>query len=348
MAAVDANGNRTSGFPHQGYPTGWFQVAWDGELDVGGVMPLHYFGQPLVLYRTASGRPQVLSAHCPHMGAHLGYGGCVDGDVIVCPFHGWSWRTDGTNAMVPSTGEPTARRTIQAWPTAVSNGIIWVWHEANSRPPLWDAPADLPGVAEGKRYPVFPNCVRKFPNIRMKPQYVPENNVDLDHLHWIHRAEGPITLERFEEDEYCFRTDVRMTYGYGKPSTRLTPDGPIDVLVHAEIWGVGYQFTFFPVPDQAISIQAQTPIDEHHCDMFQSVVVFRTGDDASGDEPQGVAKVRVREQLVQIERDIPIWEHMKYLPNAALTRAEAKPVVALRRWAAGFYPQPTRATPDVS
>jgi hypothetical protein len=41
--------------------------------------------------------------------------------------------------------------------------------------------------------------------------------------------------------------------------------------------------------------------------------------------------------LVQIERGIPIWEHMKYLPDAALTRSEAKPIVALRRWAERFY-----------
>jgi hypothetical protein len=52
-----------------------------------------------------------------------------------------------------------------------------------------------------------------------------------------------------------------------------------------------------------------------------------------------MAKARIREQLVQIERDVPIWEHMRYLTNAALTRAEAKPVVALRRWAQRFYPE---------
>jgi hypothetical protein len=51
-----------------------------------------------------------------------------------------------------------------------------------------------------------------------------------------------------------------------------------------------------------------------------------------------MAAARVREQLVQIERDIPIWEHMQYQPQAALTRQEAKPMVALRRWAERFYP----------
>jgi 3-ketosteroid 9alpha-monooxygenase subunit A len=328
-----------AGFPHRGQPTGWFQVAWSGEIATGDVRPIHYFGQDLVVYRTSSGAAQVLDAHCQHMGAHLGYGGCIEGEDIVCPFHGWSWDRAGGNTMVPSVGQRTDRRRIRSWPTHESNGIIWTWHDDARREPLWPAPAELPGVAEGARYDVYPHCCRKYPSVRMRPQYVPENNVDLDHLHWVHRAEGPIELDSFGEDGWCFRTSVRITYGYGRETTRLTPDGPIEVVVDAEIWGLGYQFTYFPKPDQAISIQAQTPIDDERCDMFQSVVVYREPD-AVGEEPDGMAKARVREQLVQIERDIPIWEHMRYLPNAALTRQEAKPVVAVRRWAQRFYPDP--------
>ena len=64
---------RNDGFPHKGYPSGWFQVAWAGELEVGDVRPLHYFGQDLVLYRGKRGY-HVLDAFCPHMGAHFGHG----------------------------------------------------------------------------------------------------------------------------------------------------------------------------------------------------------------------------------------------------------------------------------
>src|SRR3546814_18215367 len=60
------------------YPTGWFWVAWSHEVSVEDApRPLRYFGRDLVLYRGASGRPVVLDAHCPHPGAHLGYGGSV-------------------------------------------------------------------------------------------------------------------------------------------------------------------------------------------------------------------------------------------------------------------------------
>src|SRR5262249_44680373 len=65
-------------FPFPRYPDGWFQVAYADELAPGDVVPLRYFGRDLVLYRTQDGAPHVLDAHCPHMGAHLGYGGSAD------------------------------------------------------------------------------------------------------------------------------------------------------------------------------------------------------------------------------------------------------------------------------
>ena len=75
-------------------PNGWFAVAWSRELHAGDVRPIHYFGQDMVLFRTRSGQARVLDAFCPHLGAHLGYGGRVMGETVRCPFHGWQY--DGT------------------------------------------------------------------------------------------------------------------------------------------------------------------------------------------------------------------------------------------------------------
>ena len=44
-------------FPHRGHPTGWFQIAWSHEITPGGVRPLRYFGEDLVLYRGRTARP---------------------------------------------------------------------------------------------------------------------------------------------------------------------------------------------------------------------------------------------------------------------------------------------------
>ena len=55
-------------------PFGWFQVLYSQELAIGQSLPLEYFDQELVIFRTESGAVKVLDAYCAHMGAHLGYG----------------------------------------------------------------------------------------------------------------------------------------------------------------------------------------------------------------------------------------------------------------------------------
>jgi 3-ketosteroid 9alpha-monooxygenase subunit A len=75
--------------------TGWFMIGWSAEFPTGEVRPLRYFGEDLVAYRDESGELHVMTAHCRHLGAHIGHGGKVIGDCVECPFHGWRWGPDG-------------------------------------------------------------------------------------------------------------------------------------------------------------------------------------------------------------------------------------------------------------
>ena len=43
-------------------PTGWFQVAWSGEIGIGQVHRMHYFDRELVAWRAQSGRRTVMDA----------------------------------------------------------------------------------------------------------------------------------------------------------------------------------------------------------------------------------------------------------------------------------------------
>jgi nitrite reductase/ring-hydroxylating ferredoxin subunit len=52
-------------------------------------------GRELVAYRNDEGGLHVFDAHCPHQGAHLGYGGQVVGDGLRCPFHGFHFDARG-------------------------------------------------------------------------------------------------------------------------------------------------------------------------------------------------------------------------------------------------------------
>jgi len=93
--------NPQSRFPFTHNPTGWYMVEHSKDLAVNQVKPLEYFGKQLVLFRTQTGVAHLLDAYCPHMGAHLGYGGKIDGDIIRCPFHAWEFAGDGICQKVP-------------------------------------------------------------------------------------------------------------------------------------------------------------------------------------------------------------------------------------------------------
>lgn len=66
-------------------PFGWFAMCYSDELAVVAVQPLHYFERELAVWRGADGVARVLDAYCPHLGAHLGYGGKVDGNDLQGP-----------------------------------------------------------------------------------------------------------------------------------------------------------------------------------------------------------------------------------------------------------------------
>ncbi len=87
-------------------PTGWFQVAWSDEIGVGDVHKMTYFSQEMVAWRAESGELTVMNAFCEHLGAHLGFGGKVVGEVLQCPFHGWQWSHEGRNVLHSVSGSP--------------------------------------------------------------------------------------------------------------------------------------------------------------------------------------------------------------------------------------------------
>jgi len=105
-------------------PDGWFQVAYSDELKPGEVLPLAYFGGSLVLFRSESGEASVLDAFCPHLGAHLGYGGKVEGNCIRCPFHAWKFDRAGQCTEVPYAQKIPPKAKIKPWVVRELAGLI--------------------------------------------------------------------------------------------------------------------------------------------------------------------------------------------------------------------------------
>lgn len=98
----------------------WHPVALSREL---GAKPLRatLHGRNLALFRTRDG-VGALDDACAHRGYPL-HKGRVEGDQLVCPYHGWRWSADGRGA---SPGTPSAKPCAVAWDCVERLGAVWV------------------------------------------------------------------------------------------------------------------------------------------------------------------------------------------------------------------------------
>jgi phenylpropionate dioxygenase-like ring-hydroxylating dioxygenase large terminal subunit len=183
--------------------TGWFQVAWSGDIGREQVVPLRYFGRDLVAYRGRDGVVRVHDRHCRHLGASLAHGGCVVDDGIQCPFHGWVWAPDGRNVSLPYQERPNRARRLGAWPVTERNESVYVWFDHAGRDPLWDVPDALHGTAQAAErefHPAWPDGRQHLRDLRIHPQMVVENAVDPHHFRFVHHtAITPVILEELVE-----------------------------------------------------------------------------------------------------------------------------------------------------
>lgn len=154
----------------------WWPVALEGDAH-GGPVALQLLDEPLVLWRDAAGAPVLLTDRCPHRGAQLSMGRCVDG-TLQCPYHGW--RFDGAGACVaipalPGFRPPASSGAIR-WGVRVAHGLIWAGADgAEHEPP------ELPGVAP-RRLIYGP-----FDVATSAPRAV-ENFLDTSHFAFVHEG----------------------------------------------------------------------------------------------------------------------------------------------------------------
>jgi nitrite reductase/ring-hydroxylating ferredoxin subunit len=307
-----------SRYPFSAYPTGWYQVGWSSEIERGAVRPLHYFGRDLVLFRTEGGEAVVLDAHCPHLGAHLGHGGCVAGESIVCPFHHWRWDAQGRLAEIPY-----ARRArlpdvvLRRWPVHETCGVILVWNSPGGSEPTWRM-ADAPEYSA----PGWSGYHTRTWRIRMHVQELAENVPDSAHFRYVHQT--PAFPEAIPSiDGPIYRQETRMT----------SDDGSADLTFCQEAFGLGLIWLRTSSEPRMAFLNATTPVDDEHCELRISMLIR---DSRPGGELSPHARAHVEALFAQVDQDVPIFENKVYRAKPPLVREDG-PLPVLRRWAQQFY-----------
>jgi nitrite reductase/ring-hydroxylating ferredoxin subunit len=308
-----------SRFPMPRYPNGWFQVAYADDLPPGAALPLRYFGRDLVLFRTEGGEAKLLDAHCPHLGAHLGYGGKVKGDCIECPFHAWRFNGDGSCAEVPYAKKIPPRATINPWPLREVNGLLMAWYHAEGAPPAWEVPV-LPEFG----HPEWTTYEKRSWKIRSHNQEMAENAVDSAHFLYLHGTqEMPET-----------RAEERGHLLHAVSSTVMkTPQGKVKGEIEVHAHGFGFTTTRFRGLVETLLVSSNTAIDDEYVELRFAFTVKKMVNEGV---TSTVAAAFQREIARQLEQDIPIWENKIYIHPPVLVDGDG-PIGLFRRWAKQFY-----------
>jgi phenylpropionate dioxygenase-like ring-hydroxylating dioxygenase large terminal subunit len=319
------------------FPRGWFHIGWSDELGPDTAKPLRYFGNDLVMFRSRDAKVVVLDAHCRHLGAHLGYGGRIEDGCIICPFHEWKWDSQGRHVATPYSARATQRKTLRAWHTAETAGLICLWHDPDGAAPMWGPPT-IPEANQPFYGRPWPHATHQWQSVVVKPQYVTENIVDVSHLKPVHKAANPATLLSFEAREHLFEVAMTIGIGDGKPPTKLTPDGPVTSRLEATADGLGFTIFRFRGLSPTVYITTVTPVEEGTADMRLTLLL----PEDQGFADQGLSRwgnATLRELIKQNERDFEIFKHLAYTPHPPFTPEEKDSYLRLRRWSNQFYPK---------
>ncbi|KAH8080459.1 hypothetical protein JL720_9155 [Aureococcus anophagefferens] len=227
--------------------TAWCAVCYDWQLerqagddgDELGFTPYatRLFGEPLVLYKDASGSINCVADACPHRSAPLSMGRVGDAGNLRCFYHGWAFGAEGT-------GRRARRQELGALENGQEvRGLAGTSPSPASRPRLRLAgnvlEADLDLLPRKVPDATPTHAVDTVLDYRVGFEYIVENNLDSVHLFHLHDGSiPPIAALGMRRDNVKnllmkpFADDVGVGHvgklkGALKPNKLHLPKGPI-------------------------------------------------------------------------------------------------------------------------
>lgn len=120
---------------------GWLFAATSAQLaNPGDTLTWTVGSESVVLARTISGTVAALHNTCRHRGCRIAPDGAAQGRALVCPYHNWAYRLDGSFAGAPHMGDALTaelRSELGLIPMPVTEfaGLIFVCF-SQSPPPI--------------------------------------------------------------------------------------------------------------------------------------------------------------------------------------------------------------------
>jgi nitrite reductase/ring-hydroxylating ferredoxin subunit len=186
----------------------WFALARSRELRPGRLLSAQVGPRRLVLWRDATGTARAFDASCPHLGADLGRGCIVDGQ-LRCALHHWRFDTDGACTSSPGTHPPSGRRAT-SYPTVERHGLVFTY--PSLRPAI-----PFPELPDGDDARNFHPLVLPAARLRAHHHLTTANGLDGLHFDSLHDVE-PLAPARLEVDPAAWAVHLHLR---GRHRSRL-------------------------------------------------------------------------------------------------------------------------------
>ena len=200
----------------------WFPVA---TLDEVSEKPLgiKLLDVHLVVYRA---KEKIIVARdlCLHRGVPLSMG-WVEGDEIVCPYHGFRYGPEGNCTAIPAHPDAkiSPRLCITIYPSVERYGLVWtsIAGEEENIPPLpaWDDDEYI-------------NILPPYIDIAGSAGRQMEGFLDVSHFAWVHsesfadRNNAFVPMYKVDKTDYGLRAEyVSTVSNYGKGQEHREPPG---------------------------------------------------------------------------------------------------------------------------
>lgn len=300
------------------YPRGWFVVATASDLTHEKPTPLYYFGRKMVGYRDTRGQAVVMDAVCPHMGAHLGYGGTVVGDGIRCPFHHWEFGSSGHCAKIPYSKIIPPAAKLKTYPVNEVNGLIFLWNDPEGLAPNYDIPL-IPEWLDEAGWTHWTPEVRAM---RTQQHEVIDNIADATHFGPVHQMHVTDFSVKFEGHQAIQHQHGPSVLAHGEEGLLST-----DAIYH----GPGYLLTYLYTAINSIMLVAHTPIDKGNLQLFYGLMVKK----GPGIDDKVIEEITHAGKMA-FYQDADIWENKSWVTDPLLVNGDG-PILQARRWYSQFY-----------
>lgn len=310
------------------YARGWHCLGLASEFRDGKPHGISAFGTRLVAFLGTDDQLHVLNAWCPHMGADLAIGR-VEGNTVVCRFHGWGFAGDGacTNIPYSKTIPPKAR--VRSWPTLEVNQLLFVWNDPEGHLPAPElAIPQLPQVGAAdwsgwsmSRWVINNNC-----------RELVDNLADLGHFGPVHGSSNVKYFANIFDGNKATQVMVGINERLGGMRNHLTTVatyfGPAVLICSMTGEAEG-------LPVESILLVTHVPIDQQHFELDFGVMV-RKVPSLNEEQNQALAAKYVELTIQAFTEDVAVWHNKIRVDNPLLCAGDG-PVLQLREWYEQFY-----------